>query len=315
MLKIGIVGVGGVGGYIGARLIQKNLCDVTLFGRGEHFWAIKKNGLSIKDMKEKFTVNPINLIDTQNDDSDETFDIIFITTKSYSFKDISATINRHSDKNTLIIPLSNGVNHKVELKSYVQKGVVLDGCIYILSNIKEPGVIEKKALTFYLIFGDNQNRFQEKLQTLNKVLNQSQLKSKLSENIEFDCWTKYLLISSFATLTSFFKKPMGYIVKEKMTMLKEVLEEIKSVANALHVEIGKNEIEKTIKQVQNIPYNSKTSMQIDFENRNSTELESLTGYIVKEAEKLGVDVKNMKMMYEKLKGVPKKATASNCSTR
>jgi len=300
MLKIGIVGLGGVGGYIGARLIQKNLCDVTLFGRGEHFKAIEKNGLSIKDMKEEFTVNPTNLIDTQNDNSHKIFDIIFITTKSYSFKNISPILNKHSSENTLIIPLSNGVNHKVELKSYVQKGTVLDGCIYILSNIKEPGIIEKKAPTFYLIFGDNQNRFQEKLQDLSEILNHSGLKSKLSKKIEYDCWTKYLLISSFATLTSYFKEPMGYIVKEKMTLLKEVLEEIKSVANALHVKLGKNEIEKTIKQVQNIPYNSKTSMQIDFENNNLTELESLTGYIVKEAKNLGIEVENMKMMYEKL---------------
>ncbi len=300
MLKIGIIGLGGVGGYIGARLIQKNLCDVTLFARGEHFRAVKESGLKIKDMKDEFVVKPPKLIDSENDNSSEIFDIIFVTTKSYSFKKISTTLNRHCDENTLIIPLSNGVNHKIELKSYIDKGVVLDGCIYILSNIKEPGFIEKKALTFYLIFGDVQNRFQEKLEALNEVLNQSGLKSKLSQNIEYDCWTKYLLISSFATMTSYFDKPMGYMVEHKMDLLREVLKEIKSVANALHVNIGEKEIQKTIKQVQNIPYDSKTSMQIDFEDNNKTELESLSGYIVKEAQKLGIEVKNMKMMYNEL---------------
>ncbi len=300
MFKIGIIGLGGVGGYIGAKLIQKNLCETTLFARGKHFKAIKTNGLKIKDVKDTFTIKSPDLIDSQNDNSHKIFDIIFIAVKSYSFKDITEILNRHCDKDTLIIPLSNGVNHKIEINSYLQKGIVLDGCVYVLSNIKAPGLIEKKALTFYLIFGDAQNRFQGKLQLLSELLNESDLKTKLSQNIEFDCWNKYLLISSFATLTSYFDKPMGYIIEKKMPLLKEILQEIKSVANALHVELSEKEIQKTIKQVQNIPYDSKTSMQIDFENSRQTELESLSGYIVKEGERLGLDVKNMKIAYEEL---------------
>ena len=300
MLKIGIVGLGGVGGYIGAKLIQNTLADITLFARGEHLEAIKDRGLKIKDMDREFVVNPRKLIDTQNDSNNDIFDIIFLSTKSYSFKNISKTLNQHSGNNTLIIPLSNGVNHKIELQPYLERGVVLDGCMYILSNIKEFGVIEKKALTFYLIFGDSQNRFQGKLQTLENVLNKSELKSKLSQQIERDCWNKYLLISSFATLTSYFNEPMGFIVEKKLNLLKEVLKEIVSIANALHVDIGKREMDKTIKQVQNIPYDSQTSMQLDFNNSKKTELESLTGYIVKEAKRLKIDVKNMEMMYKEL---------------
>ncbi len=300
MLKIGIVGIGGVGGYIGAKLIQSGLAGVFLLGRGKHLSAIKKDGLKIIDENEEFVVKPNNIIDTENDDKAEIFDIVFITTKSYSFKEISKNLNLHVNQNSIIIPLSNGVNHKVELSAYLKAGRVIDGCIYILSNIEEYGVIKKKAPTFYLIFGDYKNRFQDKLQELAKVLNKSGLKSKLSRNIEYDCWVKYLLISSFATLTSYYNEPMGYIIEEKLNVLKEVLEEIKSVANALHVNISDAEIEKTIKQVQNVPYSSKTSMQLDFENKHANELESLTGYIVKEARKLNIEVKNIKMMYEQL---------------
>ena len=304
MIKIGIIGVGGVGGYIGAKLAQKGLAQVTFFARGEHFRAIKKDGLRIIDTDEEFTIKSKNLIDTNNDKSDEIFDIIFVCVKSYSFEKIAPMISLHVDKNSLIIPLSNGVNHKAELSKYIGKGTVLDGCVYVLSNIKEYGVIEKKAPVFYLVFGDYKNRFGPKLQQLADILNKSGLKSKLSQHVEFDCWVKYLLISSFATMTSYYDKPLGYIAKEKMSELKEILDEIKSVANAMGVNITEKEIEKTIKQIQNVPYNSKTSMQIDFENSHKTELESLTGYIVKNAESLGLEVKNMKKMYEKLSNIP-----------
>ena len=304
MIKIGIVGVGGVGGYIGAKLVQKGLAQVTFFARGEHFRVIKKDGLKIIDTDEEFTIKSKNLIDTNNDKRDEVFDIIFVCVKSYSFEKIAPMISLHVNKNSLIIPLSNGVNHKAELSKYIGKGTVLDGCVYVLSNIKEYGVIEKKASVFYLVFGDYKNRFGPKLQQLADILNKSGLKSKLSQHVEFDCWVKYLLISSFATMTSYYDKPLGYIAKEKMSELKEILDEIKSVANAMGVNITEKEIEKTIKQIQNAPYDSKTSMQIDFENSHKTELESLTGYIVKNAQSLGLEVKNMKKMYEKLSNIP-----------
>ncbi len=304
MIKIGIIGIGGVGGYIGAKLAQKRLAQVTFFARGEHFRAIKKDGLRIIDADEEFTIKSKNLIDTDNDNSDEIFDIVFVCVKSYSFEKIAPIVSLHVNKNSLIIPLSNGVNHKVELNKLISKGTVLDGCVYVLSNIKEYGVIEKKASVFYLVFGDYKNRFQPKLQQLADILNQSDLKSKLSRHIEFDCWVKYLLISSFATMTSYYDKPLGYIAKEKMSELKETLDEIKSVANAMGVDITEKEIAKTIKQIQNVPYDSKTSMQIDFENSHKTELESLTGYIVKNAKSLGLEVKNMKKMYEKLSNIP-----------
>lgn len=41
-------------------------------------------------------------------------------------------------------------------------------------------------------------------------------------------------------------------------------------------------------------------MQIDFENKHKTELESLYGYIVKEANRLKLDAKNMETIYTKL---------------
>lgn len=39
-MKIAIIGVGGVGGYFGAKLANAGL-DVTLVARGEHLSAIK----------------------------------------------------------------------------------------------------------------------------------------------------------------------------------------------------------------------------------------------------------------------------------
>lgn len=297
-LKIAVVGMGGVGGYIGAKLAHKD-CDITFIGRGKHFETVKLKGLKVNDNAVEFTVRP-KLIDSA--DSEELlkhkFDVVFFTTKSYDLQSAFESVKNSIHKTTLLIPLCNGVSHKSEIESFFDTGIACEGCIYILSNIKEHGVIHKKAKTFNLLFGSDIE--DEKFGILETVLNSCGLRSKYSKNIKLDCWKKYLFISSFASLTSYFKQPIGYVVKEEHELLQKVLQEIKSVANALNISLTDDDIQKVITQAQNVPYESKTSMLIDYENNHKTELETLCGYIVNEAENVGIEVPNMKMVYGSL---------------
>ena len=63
LLNIGVVGVGGVGGYFGAKLCQHMKLDPafnTFFvARGEHLRAIHEGGLRLRTEKEgEITVQP-----------------------------------------------------------------------------------------------------------------------------------------------------------------------------------------------------------------------------------------------------------------
>jgi 2-dehydropantoate 2-reductase len=167
-----------------------------------------------------------------------------------------------------------------------------------LSHVKEHGVIKKGSPNFYLLFGTEKKY--ENLKALEEILNNCGLKNKYSKNIKYDCWKKYLFISAMASLTSYFKEPMGYVAQEKSELLADVIEEIKTVANKKGVEINDEDVAKTIKQASNVPYGSKTSMQLDFEKGKSTEVESLTGFIVIEAKTLGIEVPKMKTIYNSL---------------
>lgn len=294
-LNIAIVGAGGVGGYIGAKLTQ-NFYDVTMIARGKHYEAIKRDGLKIIDYKDEFSVSPKIVKEASN----EIFDVVFITTKSYDFEEACKSVENCIDENTLIIPLSNGVDHKKELQNYLDKGIFCDGTIYIISHIEKPGVINRSSYTFYLLYGSDIK--DERLLVLREILNQSGLRTNYTNYIEQECWKKYLFISAMGTLTSYFKKPMGYVVGEELETFIDVLIEIKKVANKKGIDLENKDIEKCVKQANHAPYESKTSMQLDFENGKNTELESLCGYIVSEALKYEIEVPVMKKIYEELKG-------------
>ena len=292
-LKIGIVGAGGVGGYIAAKLTQHDV-PVKLFARGRHLEAIRENGLKVIEPDGEFTV----FADTTAPKEGEVFDAVFLAVKSYDFESACAQVAPFVSSTTLVIPLANGVGHKAVIQKYLPKAQVCEGCVYIVSHLKSPGVIVKKTPLFYMVFGGCED--EARMDALAKLLNESGLKTKRSDDACYDCWKKYLFIATFGTLTSYYKMGMKEVFMAHRDEVDQLLKEIKSVANCLDVPVSDEDVAKVIKQAEGLPADSKTSMQLDFEAGKKTELESLSGYIVREGEKCGVEVPLMRRCYEAL---------------
>ncbi|MEX2404125.1 MAG: ketopantoate reductase C-terminal domain-containing protein, partial [Balneolales bacterium] len=125
-----------------------------------------------------------------------------------------------------------------------------------------------------------------------------------SKNIEKTIWEKFIFISAMATVTSYLDTTVGDIQtkEEGQKLFLALLTEIKAVADAKRIPVSDNIIQDTIEKSSYMPPESTTSMHSDFQAGKLTELESLTGYIVKSGRELGVDVPTYEMMYTKLKG-------------
>jgi len=259
-MRVLVIGAGGVGGYL-AGVMAKNGIDTTIFATSKTNQFIAKNGLIIKDMDEEYQV----CIKTK---LEGIYDIVIVAVKSYHLDDIIEIIKKHTDKNSVVLPLLNGVGHFEKLKEFNLK----KGCIYIVSHKEDINVIHKKANTFYLCY--------EKDEKLDELFSKLPLKTKSSENIDIDVWKKYLFIATFATLTSYYKRPMGWVVENKEDEVREFVKRMVNFAKKINISLDyEKEISKIIKQAKNIPYDSKTSMQIDFEKGNKTELDNIVGFL------------------------------------
>ena len=263
-MRVLIVGVGGVGGYLAYSLIKCGF-EVDVFATEKTNEKIKKEGLKVIDVDKEEIVYPSVKIEG-------IYDVIFITTKSYHLDEVLKGIKGHYDKNTRIVPILNGIGHfeKFKIDAKLKKA-----CIYILSNKKDINVIHKKTPLFYLCVEDDE--------ILREIFKNCDLKIKFSKNIDEDIWKKYLFISTFATLQSFYQKPTGWIMENKRDEVEKFLDEVIRIAKSEGVNLEAQK-EKVIKQALNIPYESKMSMQIDFENNAPTELENITGYLAKKSE-------------------------------
>ena len=264
-MKILIVGSGGVGGYLSGKLLKcgKNI-HLTSTEKTENI--IKKKGLKIIDVNEEFTVYP-------EIGPKGVYDVAIVTTKSYDLNQVIEKLKPHVDKESVIMPVLNGVGHFSEFESLGVK--IVKSCIYILSNKKERGIIHKKTPLFYLCTENDEK--------IKKVFEGCDLKVKFSSDIQKDIWKKYLFIATFATLQSYYMKPTGWIMEHKRDEAEKFIDEVIKIAEDYGIDL-KNEKENVIRQALNIPYESKMSMQIDFENSNKTECDNITGFLARKSD-------------------------------
>ena len=303
-MKIAIVGIGGVGGYYGGLLAKRYSDDedveIVFIARGDHLEQIKKNGLNLITEKETFTVRPD--LATNTPSGCGIFDCVIFCVKAYGLEESAKLLSPSIDENTVVISLINGVDNADRLSAVLNKGKIFNGCVYIGAHIVGPGVVQQAGALNKLFFG---NESDDKIEATNieNILKEANIDAQYRTDIENIVWEKYVLISAFATATTFLNKTMRGVIDSKKgkELLDDLLTEVFRVSEAEQIELPKNIRKEIIAKVSAFPPEMKTSMQMDFEKGNKTELETFTGYIVREAGKHGLSVPTYKRIYAALK--------------
>lgn len=290
--RIVILGIGGVGGYIGGFLSDKyansNEYEVVFIARGQHAQKIKENGLSVKMDDQTLTLKPD---DVTNDLSQiGKIDILICATKSYDLLDSIKRLKDSISNETIILPLLNGVDSYGKIKQLFPQSKVLNGCIFIVSKIAEPGIVEITGSNHYVCIGSN-DLSNEIQQSVFELFDKAKINVRLSENIDKAVWEKYIFISSLATLTTLKDKTIGQILENKE--LKEtfiaMMNEVKSLADAQNIQINDSFIEKNIAAMEKMPYQTTSSMHRDKRAGKQIEIDSLSNYVVQLGKKLNIE--------------------------
>lgn len=303
--KIIIAGIGGVGGYFGGLLAKQfyesNEVEIYFLARGEHLKQIQINGLKLKKGEVEFKTIP--KLATDKADEIGIADYIIICTKSYDLEKTIEQLRPCIGKNTAILPLLNGVDSAEMIKSILPNLNIYNGCVYIVSLIKEPGVVENIGNIQKLIFGID-NTISEELLLLENIFKAASIDATLTRNISVNSWEKFHLVASNSTATSYFKNTTGEILadKTKNEFLVSLLKEVNQVALANGILFEKEMVSITMEKLKSLPFETTSSMQRDFQKSNTrTELETITGYIVRVGKQLNIPTPSFKIAYDELK--------------
>ena len=303
-MRIGIVGIGGVGGYYGGKLALayagKGSHEVIFIVRGETLAAIREKGLRLISTEGDYTIVPT--LASYSPDEIGPLDLVLFTMKSYGLDGAARFLAGNIHEQTIVLPLLNGVNIAERLRGLLPGADVLNGCVYINSHIVSPGVIEDKVHRNLLVFGPDRHEDMEKYRPVEKMLQDAGINAKLTENADVAIWTKYIFVETLAGVTSLEDKTAGAVLENEETrvMLRGMIEEAERVGRARGVNLPPDIVEMTMGKVASIPYDTTTSMQLDRRRGNPLELDTFSGYIARAGKELGIPTPLHDRVYREL---------------
>jgi 2-dehydropantoate 2-reductase len=306
--KICVVGLGGVGGYLGCMLAHR-YDNIYFFARGERLSSIKENGLKLfSDAFGEFTAYPA--MASNNPKEIGVMDYIILTVKNFSLEQVCADISPMIDKHTVIIPLLNGVGISGNIRNLIAKGHVLDGLIYITTGANEDFSIHHTSPYGIVHIGyERQYQYDENiLLEVQKLLEGAKITCVIENNIETAIWTKYILNCAYNVITAYYKATTGDLRKHEIAMkqLKTLLEEACSVARCLKINIAHDLDEVHFKHIlQNQSESATSSLNRDIILGKQNELETFSGQLLKSASRCGLKIPMTEFFYEELKKINK----------
>lgn len=294
-MKIAVIGAGGVGGYFGGRLAMAKF-DVTFLARGNHLKEIQKNGLQVKSINGGFIIE--NAQTTDSIYSIGFADIIILATKAWQVRDISPDLASIIKKDTIVLPLQNGLLSAEELAENIPAGNIIGGLCKIFSEVESPGVINHFALDPVIIFGEINSSVSERVVLLKSVFDKAGINSTIADDITVDLWKKFIgiCVSGLLAVT---KTNYGELreLKDTRQMMTDLIREIFSLSQQLKINIEPDFPDKLISVIDTYPYETTSSLTRDVWDGRPSEIEYQNGTVVRLGEKYGVDTPVNRFVY------------------
>lgn len=303
-MKIAVMGVGGVGGYLGGKLAaayaEKGSYEVFFIARGDHLRVIEEKGLRLVTPVGEYRVKPSLATDRPADLG--RLDLIVFTVKGYSLEKAADALAHSVGAETVVLPLLNGVDIVDRLKGRLPGGILLDGTIYISSVLEGPGVVRQVSPSAQLVFGPRDGNT-EPLRYLEELFRGAGINTELTGRPLEAIWTKYIFICPAAGLTSLLKKSFGEILADPddRDFLRGLIVETESIARAKGINLPSGIVEETMEKFERFPAATRTSMQLDYERGGETEIEVMSGYIVRMGRELKIQTPLHERVYKALR--------------
>ena len=105
-VKITVVGIGGVGGYI-SGMLAKTYENVTLVARGARKKSLEKEGICLHSQYNGEITAKAKRVVESGREIEEIQDFIFLCVKNYSLEEVCRDLQNCIDSHTVILPIMN----------------------------------------------------------------------------------------------------------------------------------------------------------------------------------------------------------------
>lgn len=288
-MRVAIIGAGGVGGYLAARLADADAAEVHLVARGSHLEALRAEGLVLRS-----TLGDAHVRTEVTGDTSEIgpVDVVVFAVKTTDTDEALGQLRPLIGRQTFAVSFQNGVDNAQRLAAAAGEDHVIGGVAFIFSTIAEPGVIQHTGGPARFVFGELDGRTTDRVTQFRDACRDAGIEAEVTDDIRTAIWRKFLFICAHAGMTAAARLPLGPLREDPAgwAMYRRVAEEVAAVAAAEDVGLPDDAVETALELAQGLEADSYSSLHYDLEHGKPMELDSLNGRVVALARRHGLDV-------------------------
>jgi 2-dehydropantoate 2-reductase len=295
-----------MGSLFGGYLSQRNevwLIDVNK----EKVEKINRDGVVIREQSEERIFYPKALT---NASALKEMDLVILFVKALYSKSALAGNPNLVGKNTYVMTLQNGAGHEETLLEFISKERIVIGTTQHNSSVTEAGRIHHGGggrTSIGLLEGDG-----AEIQFIADNFSACGFETVVSDNIKRQIWGKLFLNVSASVLTAILQVKLGYLLDNPHgRFLTECLvREAVEVANAEGMGFNPEEVLEEIQEVLRNARDGYTSIYADIRDGVHTEVDTISGSIVREARRHGIRVPSHEFVVELIHAIEDKTRNS-----
>lgn len=169
-----------------------------------------------------------------------------------------------------------------------------------LGQTGKSGKVHHKGPMF---FGSKQGN-KKRQKDLQDILVNARILTTIPDDIDLEIWKKFFMISTAATITSYFNETIGEVVNNHIDLFITLGYELKSVAEAKGIRLPDGQVFSAIDAQKIMPNNSTTSMHSDFQKRQSHRSGNIDRLCRTNCPRIGIEVPTYQFMYKGLTEFP-----------
>ncbi len=313
-MKIAIIGVGAIGGYLGARLAHAGE-EVTFIARGANLDALRTRGirLVLGDGSEQ-AVPHVNA--TADYAGAGPQDLVILALKAHQVESVVRDVPKLFGPDTVVVPMQNGIPywyfhrhggalagtrvHSVDPTGVIGEHIPCEriiGCVvYPATELLAPGVIKHVEGNRFPV-GEPDGTTSERVKRVSECFIRGGLQAPVLSDIRAEIWLKLWGNLTFNPISALSRATLAGICQFPLSrqLAFDMMSEAQSIANKLGITF-RVPIEKRIAGAERVGHH-KTSMLQDVESGRTLEVDALLGSVVELARLTETPIPHLDTVY------------------
>ena len=299
-MRIVVIGAGGIGGWLGARLAASGQ-QVGFLVHDRTLAALRSGGLTLRDCSrgDPGTVTarietPLGSEDPQalNDALGGDPDLVLVTTKVDALAPLAPALRALTGPDTSVVSTQNGISAPGLLADAVGKEHVLPGVARVYSAITSPGDVRTIGGAGSLALGEWDGAATARCAAAVETLEAAGIRAWIPDSIWAELWRKVSFVVVQGALGAATNAPIGVLRSDLRDAFTRAVSEVVAVAAALGHDLATddapNPVAAALRMADAQPAGATTSMQRDIASGLPSELDAQLGALCRAGDEAGV---------------------------